>query len=83
MCAAFGDPPELYYMSRPIPPAWLVTDGVPARRRRHRRASPALGVARRRADAFATALGDALAAITPGDPFPRTEWEVVDAIRSP
>ncbi len=79
VCAAFGDPPELYYMSRPIPPAWMVTDPryLPAVD-----ATDDVGglgvVATGDADAFAATLAEALAAITPGDPIPRTEWEVVD-----
>jgi hypothetical protein len=78
LCAAFGDPPELYYVSRPLPPAWMVTDGDYRPGEDVTDELPGLGVAvQGDPEAFAAALAEALAAITSGDPVPRSEWEVL------
>jgi hypothetical protein len=81
ICTAFDNPSELGDVARPLPPAWIVEDPnfLPATDTTERVAD--LGVAvTGDAEAFATALGEALQAITPGDPVPRVETAVLDGV---
>ena len=67
--------------ARPLPPAWIVEDPnfLPGVDAAETLAGLDVAVTGDSA-AFATALGEALQAITPGDPLPRVETAVLDDV---